>query len=148
MSCDVLRSRLRTSVFALTLIGCAQAPPLESQITVMSRSTAPGPGAAGHFIEEGRASWYGDREDGGKTASGERMDRRAFTAAHRTLRMNSRVLVTNLGNGRQVTVRINDRGPYSKHRVIDLSEAAARELDMIDRGTAEVRIEVLEGGTR
>jgi rare lipoprotein A len=67
----------------------------------------------------------------------------AFTAAHRTLRMNTRVRVTHLGNGRQVVVRINDRGPYSKGRIIDLSYAAARALDMIDAGVARVRLEVV-----
>jgi rare lipoprotein A len=128
---------------ALFFVACAQSPPLRSEISVMSR-----PAPTGSFVEEGKASWYGNHEDGGPTASGERMDRHALTAAHRTLRMNSRVRVTNLANGRQVIVRINDRGPYSKHRVIDLSEAAAQQLGMIERGIADVRIEVLEGGTR
>jgi rare lipoprotein A len=92
----------------------------------------------------GEASWYGPGFHGRRTASGETFDRNALTAAHRTLPFGTRVRVTNLNNGRQVIVRINDRGPYSGGRVIDLSEAAARHVDMINSGTAPVRGEVLQ----
>jgi rare lipoprotein A len=89
----------------------------------------------------GMASWYGESQ---MTASGERFDRHALTAAHRTLRFGTRVRVTNQRNGRSVIVRINDRGPYGGHgRIIDLSEAAARELHMIDAGVVPVTLEVL-----
>ena len=91
----------------------------------------------------GKASWYGGKHHGGPTASGERFNKNAMTAAHRTFPMGTRVRVTNLKNGKSVTVRINDRGPYSKGRVIDLSEAAARELDMIEAGVVPVRVERL-----
>ncbi|MCX5742077.1 MAG: septal ring lytic transglycosylase RlpA family protein, partial [Proteobacteria bacterium] len=78
------------------------------------------------------------------TASGERFDRRALTAAHRTLKLGTRVRVTNQKNGRAVIVRINDRGPFgSAKRIIDVSEAAGRQLQMIDAGVVPVKIEVL-----
>jgi rare lipoprotein A len=86
--------------------------------------------------ESGMAAFYG----GGRTASGERAGPTGFTAAHRTLPFGTKVLVTNVRNGRTVVVRINDRGPYGRGRIIDLSRAAARELDMIDSGTARVSL--------
>lgn len=92
---------------------------------------------------QGIASFYGESLQGQKTASGERFDMNALTAAHRTLPFGSKVLVTNLDNGKQVTVRINDRGPYAKGRIIDVSRAAARVLEMIKRGFAHVRLEVI-----
>src|SRR5436190_23814442 len=86
-------------------------------------------------VQHGYATWYGGKHHGGPTASGERFDKRALTAAHRTLRMNTRVRVTNKRNGRAVIVRINDRGPYgSATRIIDVSEKAAEVLDMIEAG--------------
>jgi rare lipoprotein A len=94
-------------------------------------------------VLQGTASWYGPRFDGRTTASGERFDEDALTAAHETLPLGTRVRVTNLRNGRTVLVRINDRGPRYRGRVIDLSRAAAAELGMIHPGTAPVRIEVL-----
>jgi rare lipoprotein A len=101
--------------------------------------------AVGH-VQHGRAVWYGGGHHGGPTASGERFDKRAMTAAHRDLPMGSKVRVTNKRNGKSVVVRINDRGPFGKdrRRVIDLSEAAAKKLDYIDAGWTEVAIEVLE----
>jgi rare lipoprotein A len=95
-------------------------------------------------LESGVASYYAEGLDGRPTASGERYDSRALTAAHRTLPFGSRVRVTNLDNGRSVVVRINDRGPRIEKRVIDLSYAAARELQFLDRGTARVTLEVLQ----
>jgi rare lipoprotein A len=78
------------------------------------------------------------------TASGERFDKHALTAAHRTLKLGTRVRVTNQKNGRSVVVRINDRGPFgNKARIIDLSEAAAKQLDMIEAGVVPVTLEVL-----
>lgn len=95
--------------------------------------------------EEGEASWYGPGFHGRQTASGEVYDMEAMTAAHRELPFGSRVRVVNLDNGREARVRINDRGPFARGRVLDLSRAAAREIDMLGSGTARVRIEVLEG---
>lgn len=94
-------------------------------------------------IQRGKASWYGGSFHGGPTASGERYNKRSMTAAHRSLRFGTRVRVTNLKNGRSVVVRINNRGPYSKGRIIDLSEAAAEQLDMIDAGVVPCTVEVL-----
>ena len=87
--------------------------------------------------ETGRAAYY----RGGRTASGEVSGPNGYTAAHRTLPFGTKVLVTNISNGRSVTVRINDRGPYGRGRIIDVSTAAARELGMIGSGTARVRVD-------
>ena len=88
----------------------------------------------------GMASWYGESQT---TASGERFNKHALTAAHRTLPLGTMVRVTNQKNGRSVIVRINDRGPYGHGRIIDLSEAAAKQLDMIDAGVAPVTLQVI-----
>lgn len=94
----------------------------------------------------GEASYYGDTFAGQTTASGEAFDPEALTAAHPSLPFGTRVRVTRTGGERRqaVTVRINDRGPFADNRIIDLSEAAARRIGMIDEGVVEVRIEVLE----
>lgn len=91
-------------------------------------------------IGRGMASWYGRGLHGKRTASGERFDEADLTAAHRTLPFGTRVLVRNLRNGREVMVRINDRGPWAKERIIDLSKAAAAALDMLQAGEAPVVI--------
>jgi rare lipoprotein A len=93
----------------------------------------------------GTASWYGRDFHGDHTASGERFDQDEFTAAHPSLPLGTRVRVTNLANGRSVVVRINDRGPFTHGRVLDVSYRAAHALGMLRRGTARVRMEVLEG---
>ncbi|WP_405044908.1 MULTISPECIES: septal ring lytic transglycosylase RlpA family protein [Paraburkholderia] len=95
------------------------------------------------FHQTGRASWYGRGFHGRRTANGERYDMHALTAAHRTLPLGSYVRVTNPATSRSVVVRINDRGPYARGRVIDLSMAAAAVLDMRHAGTARVQIEGL-----
>lgn len=95
------------------------------------------------LVETGIASWYGPGFHGKRTANGEVFDTGELTAAHRTLQMPSLVRVTNLENGRSVIVRVNDRGPFSKGRVIDVSERAASLLDFKRQGTAKVRLEVL-----
>lgn len=92
-------------------------------------------------LYRGYATFYSESQ---ATASGERFDKHALTAAHRTLKLGTRVRVTNQKNGRSVIVRINDRGPYGgKGRIIDLSEAAAKQLDMIEAGVVPVTLEVL-----
>jgi rare lipoprotein A len=103
---------------------------------------APGDGAAGALPETGRASWY---DLSAKTASGEDMDGDQLTAAHPTLPLGSQVRVENLDNGRAVVVRINDRGPFAKDRIIDLSKAAAERLGMIADGVANVRVSPVAG---
>src|SRR5579872_2208173 len=93
--------------------------------------------------ETGVASWYGAPYDGRRAASGEVYDMRQLTAAHRRLPFQTWVEVTNLSNGKQVDVRINDRGPFVKGRILDLSQAAARDIDMLRAGTARVRLKVI-----
>ena len=95
--------------------------------------------------EVGLASYYDSRHNGATTASGERYDERALTAAHRTLPFGTRVRVTNLRNGRSVVVRIDDRGPFARGRIIDVSRRAARELGFLREGTARVRVKVAGG---
>lgn len=94
--------------------------------------------------EEGVASYYADSLHGNLTASEEPYDKNAFTAAHRTLAFGTKVKVSNLDNGKSVVVTINDRGPYSHNRLIDVSRAAAQQLGLIESGTAKVKIEILE----
>lgn len=90
------------------------------------------------------ASYYGRGFDGRTTANGERFNMRDMTAAHLTLPFNTRIKVTNLSNNRSVVVRINDRGPYKKNRIIDLSYAAAERIGLIGPGTAKVELEVVK----
>jgi rare lipoprotein A len=96
------------------------------------------------FKEQGTASWYGRKFHGYETSNGEVYDMFSMTAAHKSLPLPSYVRVTNLDNGRQVVVRVNDRGPFHAGRVIDLSYAAAARLDMLGKGTARVSLDVLD----
>jgi len=126
-------------VCILLVIGaatCGSAPRFEPSTTVGS------PGQT----TTGVASWYGPGFDGKTTASGERFNQNHLTAAHRTLPFGSVVRVTNLHNGRSVEVRINDRGPFVRGRVIDLSKAAAREIGLVERGIGTVEVRVLSLG--
>jgi peptidoglycan lytic transglycosylase len=100
----------------------------------------PGLGGLARPPDVGTASYYGMRHRGMRTASGERYDPRALTAAHPSLPFDTRVEVTNLDNGRSVVVRVNDRGPFVPGRIIDLSLAAARAIGMVEDGTARVRV--------
>ena len=111
------------------LVGCASAP-------------TPVPESDGG--EVGVASYYADRFHGRQTASGERYDRNAYTAAHRRLPFGALVKVTRIDNGETVEVRINDRGPFVKGRVIDLSYAAAKRLGMLRKGVVKVRVVSLD----
>ncbi len=95
---------------------------------------------------EGVASFYGRSEHGGPTASGERFNMHAMTAAHRTAPLGSHMRVTNLKNGRSVVVRINDRGPFVRGRIIDLSQAAANELGFVGAGLTRVALETVTAG--
>ena len=97
-----------------------------------------------NYYQTGVASWYGPNFQGNRTANGEIFDMNKMTAAHKTLPFDTIVKVHNLDNGRNVTVRINDRGPFIKGRIIDLSRQAARELDMIGPGTARVGLEIIQ----
>lgn len=99
--------------------------------------------ASRHFSQVGVASYYGTQFHGKKTANGEIFNKNAYTAAHKTLALGTYVLVTNLRNGRKVVVRINDRGPFSQNRIIDLSAGAAKEIGMYHSGLSQVKIEAL-----
>jgi rare lipoprotein A len=99
--------------------------------------------SGGGDLGSGYASYYGYEFGGRRTASGEIFNPEAMTAAHRTVAFGSRVKVTHLGNGREVVVRVNDRGPWGKGRIIDLSHAAARQIGMHRSGTARVRLTLL-----
>jgi rare lipoprotein A len=105
--------------------------------------TGPEVRQAPRYQAEGLASYYGKKFHGRRTASGERFNMNAMTAAHRSLEFGTRVKVTNLKNKRSVTVRINDRGPFKRGRIIDLSYAAANKIGMLADGVVRVRVTVL-----
>ena len=116
--------------------------PTQRAYEVNGQRYQPIPSATG-YSEKGIASWYGKKFHGRKTSNGETYDMYAMTAAHKTLPMNVHLKVTNLDNGRSTVVRVNDRGPFVRSRIIDLSYTAANELGVVGPGTAPVRIEAL-----
>ena len=122
-----------------TSVGVQPAPsPLAPvQPTVKKSPTVPA-----KLPQTGEASWYGAQHQGKQTASGTIYDQAGLTAAHPSLPFGSRIKVTNLANGKSVEVEITDRGPFAGNRIIDLSQAAAKVLEMIDSGTATVRLEL------
>ena len=120
------------------LAACQSLPPPPTSPVATTETREPA------FSQIGVASWYGPHFHGNRTADGERFNMNALTAAHRTLPFNSYVRVTDLATYRSVVVRINDRGPYAAHRIIDLSARAARELGITDGGVVHVRIEVVK----
>ncbi len=124
-------------LFAIVLIGCTSSPRFTTRYT--------GDGDY-DLIEEGVASYYAEPYHGRPTSNGEIYDMNQFTAAHQYLPFNTKVKVTNLNNQMSTVVRINDRGPFMKDRIIDLSVAAAKAIEMYISGTAPVRLEVLELG--
>jgi peptidoglycan lytic transglycosylase len=117
-------------VISLCLVACAGGPHHASY-----------PVSGGPYVAEGIASWYGPGFHGRKTASGERFNQHDLTCAHRTLPFGTRLKVTNLENGEQLLVTVNDRGPFVRSRIVDLSKEAARRLDILKTGTARVRLE-------
>lgn len=134
-------ARVLAALWVTTLLfasGCSL-PPLSSW-RLAPTSTG------GHYVEVGVASWYGPGFHGNRTSNGEVYDAEDMTAAHQTLPLGTRLAVTNLDNGKTVEVRVNDRGPFAKGRVLDLSHAAAREIDLVGPGTARVRIESIDDG--
>lgn len=120
--------RAGMAMLAVSMLACGSTVPAQA-------------GADVPYVERGEASWYGDPFHGRATASGEIFDQNQLTAAHPELPLGIEVKVTNLESGRSVEVQINDRGPFVDGRVIDLSKAAAEELDMVEQGLAPVRIE-------
>jgi rare lipoprotein A len=135
---------------APALSACAQAVLSQSAdvVTQVAKSEAPATAvkpspphhSPAHHSSYGLVSYY---SYGGQTASGEQFDPEKLTAAHRTLPFGTRLQVTNLDSGRSVVVRINDRGPFIRGRVVDVSREAARELDLLESGVAKVKVEVL-----
>ncbi len=119
----------------------------ERKYTVLGQTYTPLASSDG-FQEEGIASWYGPKFHGKKTASGEVYNMYELTAAHRLLPMHTKVEVTNLENDKSIKLRINDRGPFVDNRIIDLSLAAARKLDIIGPGTAPVRVKAVGSAPR
>jgi rare lipoprotein A len=127
-------------LFCLVWVGCASKPVRWARDTasvVTNRITG---------RSDGQASWYGEKFHGRPTASGETFDQNALTAAHRNLPFGSVVGVTNMRNGKSVKVRINDRGPFVRGRVIDLSRRAADQIGMITAGVVPVRLKVIRRG--
>jgi rare lipoprotein A len=130
---------LEISVASAEIVPLVEAPLPDSSADPITEQPVVTP------LGTGTASYYGRKFHGRRTASGETFDMGAMTAAHRTLPFGSLVRVTNPANGRSVTVRINDRGPFSRGRVIDVSRAAAEELGLIARGHAPVALELIKG---
>jgi rare lipoprotein A len=126
------------------LAGCAsQIGPRPGYNRITGRTTNKGvPVKKGHK-EVGMISYYGPGFHGKKTANGETFNQNDFTAAHRTLPFNTKIKVTILSSGKSVVVRINDRGPFKKNRILDLSKGAAKKVGLIPAGTARARIDVL-----
>ena len=143
----VFRSRpflLAMSLGLLLSQGCAmlQRPPVPTPPESAKPPIEKTPPAQAKLPQTGEASWYGAQHQGKRTASGEIFDQRLFTAAHRTLPFGSKIKVTNLANGKSVEVEINDRGPFVEDRIIDLSQAAAKALEMLQSGKTTVRLEL------
>jgi rare lipoprotein A (peptidoglycan hydrolase) len=142
---EVNRARWAVAIAALAIGACVSKPaPVEPRprpTTVREREREPRP----LRVLRGKAVWYGGKWHGRRTASGERFNKHAMTAAHRTLPLGSRIRVTNLDNQRSVILVVNDRGPYGRDRsrIIDVSEGAARRLGFHGRGWVHVKIEVL-----
>ena len=135
----LFRRPIHAGFALLALLACAAAGCARRSARVPSPAA---PARVGS-IETGVASWYGTPYHGRRAASGEIYDMEQLTAAHRSLPFETWVEVTNLSNGKIVNVRINDRGPFARRRIIDLSQAAARDIEMLRPGTARVRLRVI-----
>ncbi|MEN8143195.1 MAG: septal ring lytic transglycosylase RlpA family protein, partial [Thermodesulfobacteriota bacterium] len=121
-------------------------PPTQKPYRIDGKTYYPLPTARG-YVQTGIASWYGSKFHGRKTSNGETYNMWSGTAAHKTLPMNTFLLVENLENGKEMTVRVNDRGPFVKGRIIDMSKKGATQLAFIGQGTAKVRITALAEST-
>jgi rare lipoprotein A len=136
-------------VFAIVGLRAAQGPNSSEASSAPTRPIQPEIRQSAKIkpYQVGTASWYGEYFDGKPTASGEDYDMYDMTAAHPTLPLGSYVRVTNLGNGRAVVVKVNDRGPIVQGRIIDLSYGAAKALEFKDHGLQKVRLDVVKRGT-
>lgn len=142
--------KLAVVAIALLLAACSSGP---ETLTAVNQDVSTPYGMSGTVYvpqEEktydfvGIASWYGNPYHGRRTASGEIFDMTSASAAHRTLPFGTRVKVTNLENGRSIVLRINDRGPFVRHRIIDVSKGAAQALGFVRQGTAQVRVQIVQ----
>jgi len=140
-------AKITILLIATMIFGCATAPPPPGSYRVEGKTYRPLTESSG-FSETGYASWYGSKFHGRKTASGELYDMYGRTAAHKTLPLGTMVEITRLDNGSRVTARVNDRGPFVDGRIVDLSYTLARELGMVEDGTAKVRLVALDSGGR
>ena len=140
---DTAAADTATAVVWSPVPGVLVVAPDSAALAAVTAAPAPPAPRRGRVIATGRASYYGERFRGRRTASGQRFNPDGLTAAHRTLPFGTRLRVTNTRNGRSVVVRVNDRGPFHGSRVLDLSKAAARRIGMVRTGTARVRIERL-----
>ena len=131
-------SKLKTAFGAAVIAACVFSAAPQG----VAHEVAKGTVAVAQTIS-GAASWYGPKFHGRTTANGERFDMHALTAAHRTLPFGTKVRVVNPDSGKAVVVRINDRGPYAGHRVIDLSRKAAESIGLVSKGVGRVKLEVL-----
>lgn len=134
--CAMLKSPSETAVPIETTTQPAPSPPAPPE---PDKKSAP---VEAKLPQTGEASWYGAKHQGKQTASGTTFDQARLTAAHPSLPFGSRIKVTNLSNGKSVEVEINDRGPFAENRIIDLSQAAAKALGMMESGTTTVRLEL------
>ncbi|HBL31504.1 MAG TPA: septal ring lytic transglycosylase RlpA family lipoprotein [Acidobacteria bacterium] len=130
-----LRAAVVLTVFCAVLTGCSAN---QRPTTRLGGGLQP--------LEKGTASWYGNQFQGKRTASGERFNMHELTAAHPSLPFGTLLDVKNVRNGKSVVVRVNDRGPFSKNRILDLSYAAAREIDLVLAGTTQVELYLVEEG--
>ena len=127
----LFRKGVGFTLLFLSAMGCSSDPAVK------------GVGSA-HYTESGKASYYANRFQGRKTASGERYDRAKMTAAHKKLPFGTNLKVTNVKNGKSVIVRVNDRGPFVKRRIIDLSRSAFKAISKLEAGVIDVKIQVVE----
>lgn len=140
-----MKSKFISLIFAVSLASCT------SYVRFSSDSPSISYRDKAHKVESnkngevfyGKASYYADKFQGRKTANGEKFDQNKLTAAHKSLPFGTIVSVENLNNGKKIVVKINDRGPFIRGRVIDLSKKAAEELDMIKDGVVQVKVEIL-----
>lgn len=141
----VKSARQPTSLALNSPLLMAQNDVVTNDEDVLERLTAVASNTVSKFKQTGLASWYGRKFHGRKTASGERFDMNAMTAAHRSLPLNCYVKVTNKSNGKSVVVKVNDRGPFHGNRVLDLSYGAAKKLGITSKGVGNVAIERVAG---
>ncbi|WP_407074376.1 septal ring lytic transglycosylase RlpA family protein [Psychrobacter sp. CAL346-MNA-CIBAN-0220] len=141
----VKSARQPTSLALNSSLLASDTSQLSNDEDVLERLTAVASNSVSKFKQTGLASWYGRKFHGRKTASGDTFDMNALTAAHRSLPLNCYVKVTNKTNGKTVVVKVNDRGPFSGNRVLDLSYGAAKQLGMTAKGVGNVAIERVSG---